>query len=276
MILIILLVIIFILEQIWENRNPKKNDYEIITHKKINKKNLRILHISDLHNYEFGQSQLKLKRLITNEYDFVFITGDLIDRRYPDVKKAIKLIDYLCLKYRDKIYFTTGNHEKGSEYYSQLKEELLNRDIIILDNDNKVLDDINIIGLEDPSEYESINIIAHLDYENIVNNKLKGLIKDNKFNILLSHRPEYFNIYKNHNVDLVFSGHTHGGQVKVFNRGLYASEQGFLAKYAGGIFVSGNTTMVNSRGLGNNFPFTMRVFNRPELIEINLVSKLVE
>ena len=81
---------------------------------------------------------------------------------------------------------------------------------------------------------------------------------------------EYFNIYSKDNIDLVFSGHAHGGQVRLpFIGGLYAPGQGLFPKYTRGIYKQNNTSMVVSRGLGNSI-FPIRVFNRPELVVVTL------
>ena len=93
------------------------------------------------------------------------------------------------------------------------------------------------------------------------------------FTILLSHRPELFAVYAKHQIDLVLSGHAHGGQIRLpLIGGVVAPHQGFFAEYDAGQYTSGTTNMVVSRGLGNSlFPF--RVNNRPELVVITLVCK---
>ena len=77
-------------------------------------------------------------------------------------------------------------------------------------------------------------------------------------------------IYKKHNVDLVFSGHVHGGQFRLpFVGGVVGPDQGFFPKYDAGEFVEENTTMILSRGLGNSI-IPLRIFNRPELVLVEL------
>ena len=93
---------------------------------------------------------------------------------------------------------------------------------------------------------------------------------EKRYVVLLSHRPELFNSYVENNVDLVFSGHAHGGQFRIpFIGGIVAPNQGVFPKYDAGIFTEGNTNMVVSKGVGNSIiPF--RVNNRPEVILIEL------
>lgn len=101
---------------------------------------------------------------------------------------------------------------------------------------------------------------------------LKSWSNDSVFKILLSHRPELFDIYKAYNMDMVFSGHAHGGQLRIpFLGGLIAPNQGFFPKYSSGLYEDENTTMFVSRGLGNSI-IPIRLGNRPQLIKVILKS----
>ena len=107
---------------------------------------------------------------------------------------------------------------------------------------------------------------------NVKTEKLLNTLSENSsnFKILLSHRPDLFDIYSNSSVDLVFSGHAHGGQFRLpFIGGLIAPDQGLFPKLTEGIHTSNNTTMVISRGLGNSI-IPLRLFNRPELVVVTL------
>ena len=79
--------------------------------------------------------------------------------------------------------------------------------------------------------------------------------------------------YTDYKMDLVFTGHAHGGQIRLpFIGGLYAPHQGLFPKYTSGTFKKDNTTMVVSRGIGGSkFPF--RINNRPELVIVTLKSE---
>ena len=105
----------------------------------------------------------------------------------------------------------------------------------------------------------------------MVKAKLNSLIDDNNnYMILLSHRPELFETYVCCGVDLVLSGHTHGGQFRLpFIEGLVAPNQGLFPKYDSGLYTDRITNMVVSRGLGNSIiPF--RFNNRPEVVLVEL------
>ena len=100
--------------------------------------------------------------------------------------------------------------------------------------------------------------------------KLSQVNISNGFTILLSHRPECFNVYQNKNIDLVLSGHAHGGQFRLpFLGGVIAPNQGLFPKYDAGIYTENGTTMIVSRGIGNSI-IPVRINNRPEIVIIEL------
>lgn len=93
------------------------------------------------------------------------------------------------------------------------------------------------------------------------------------FSILLTHRPELVEFYKETGFDLILAGHAHGGQVILpgILNGLYAPHQGWFPKYAGGRYDLGGKTMIVSRGLSKYVK--PRIFNRPELVIVNIVPE---
>ena len=108
----------------------------------------------------------------------------------------------------------------------------------------------------------------------MINQKLAELAaEDSGFTILLSHRPELFETYVDHDMNLVLTGHAHGGQFRLpLIGGLIAPNQGLFPKYDAGAYSEGNTNMIVSRGLGNSIiPF--RFNNRPEVVLVELTSQ---
>ena len=127
---------------------------------------------------------------------------------------------------------------------------------------------ITLIGVNDPS-FRTNDLSG--DSVTVMDAKLTQLHgDDNEFTILLSHRPELFDTYVKNNIDLVLSGHAHGGQLRLpFIGGLVAPHQGMFPEYDAGLYTEENTNMIVSRGVGNSiFPF--RINNRPEVILIEL------
>lgn len=260
---------------IWQNNDVVVTKYEYVG-KRLPKgfNGLKILHISDLHNKNFGGRIFdKIKDI---NPDIIVITGDLIDRRRTNISVAAELVKNMAKT--APVYYASGNHEQLSGRYSEIRDTLIGLNVNVLDNScillNKNGDVISVSGIIDPSVNfgnKNYNPKRNIVY---VKSSINEAVEDKKlFNILLSHRPEYFDVYEEEEVDLVFSGHAHGGQIRIpFLGGILSPDQGFFPEYSEGMHSLGETTMVVSRGLGNSlFPF--RVFNRPELVVVTLKSE---
>jgi len=101
---------------------------------------------------------------------------------------------------------------------------------------------------------------------------LKTLRRNDVFSILLAHHPEMFDIYMENGMDLIFTGHAHGGQFRIpFIGGLFAPDQGLFPEYTSGCYVKGKSAMFVSRGLGNSI-MPIRINNPPEIVEVTLKS----
>lgn len=91
---------------------------------------------------------------------------------------------------------------------------------------------------------------------------------------LICHHPEYWELkqpkLKNHQIDLVFAGHAHGGQIRLGNRGLFATGQGWFPKYTSGLYHGDHGSMVISRGLSNTMRLP-RLFNPREMVYVDIV-----
>ncbi len=231
-----------------------------------------ICQISDLHNAEFGDNQSELIQLIEEiDPDIIVITGDLIDDEKYDLEIALELVD--GISNLAPIYYVSGNHEAWSGNYDDIIVELSERGVHVLDNEYKTIEiadqSIAILGVIDPAFYSS-ELPDQTSY--ILSNLNKEIDSTEKFKLLLAHRPELFDVYVESKIDLVLSGHTHGGQIRIpFIGGLIAPDQGLFPEYDAGIFEEGKTTMYVSRGLGNSI-ITLRVNNNPELVNIVLRS----
>ncbi len=129
---------------------------------------------------------------------------------------------------------------------------------------------INLLGVIDPA-FKGASASDKYEEADILKNTIED-IKGEGYNILLSHRPEYFDVYVSSDIDLIFSGHAHGGQfVLPFIGGLFAPGQGFFPEYTSGAHNTDNTTLIISRGLGNSL-FPLRINNPPEIIIAELTG----
>lgn len=234
-------------------------------------KGYKILQISDLHNKKFGDNQdVLIQKMKSIDPDIIAITGDLIDSKSYDAEVSMQLIREMVKKY--PVYFVTGNHEQWSGKYNSLEKELKKYSVNVLRNEHVVIrkgeQEINLLGIDDP-EFGTGN----RDEGNIIIDEIKKAkieMQPDRYNVLLSHRPEFIKEYTNERLDLVLSGHAHGGQVRLpFIGGLVAPNQGVLPKYTAGLYVEQNTSMVVSRGLGNSI-IPQRILNRPEIVVVQL------
>ncbi len=275
-IIILSLIFVFNLFLTYENKTLVTTEIEI-QNKKIPESfdGYRIVHISDLHNTEFGKNNKRLVEKIKNaKPDIIVMTGDMIDMYRPDIDVALNLAENLVQI--APTYFVSGNHdvktagrEKLFAGYKEIGVNTLRNRSVILEKDGER---IILSGIDDPKFLD--DFMSANDEEN-TKNILESLIKNQEenFTILLAHRPEMFEIYSLSGAQLVFSGHAHGGQINIpLKGGLIAPGQGWLPEYYEGIYEKDNTQMVVNRGLGNSaFPF--RINNKPEIIVAELKTK---
>lgn len=234
------------------------------------------MQISDLHNKEFRKNQSSLLSKIEKaEPDIIVVTGDLIDSRRTNMNIAMDFINGAVNI--APVYFVSGNHEARIAMYSDLILRLTDAGVILMDDTATQIDKnnsfIELVGLSDPAFIPSNYM--ELNPTNVLREILKEITKSNpdNFTVLLSHRPELMDLYVENKIDLVFSGHAHGGQFRLpFIGGLLAPDQGFFPKYTSGAYIEESTTMIVSRGLGNSI-FPVRIFNRPEIIVVTLQNK---
>lgn len=267
----IIAAIIFIAWVFWGNVTMSVTHYHV-TNQTLPAEfdHLKIVLVSDLHNAESGDENSTFIQTIEKEKpDYIAITGDLVDASRTDIDKAIA-----CVKQLTKIarcYYVPGNHEAWiNEQYQTLEEQLKAAGVIVLQDNYVTLGKngsyLQIAGLRDPAFTEPENELQ----EEVLRTNLKKMALPDAFCILLSHRPEAFQVYASEGIDLVLSGHAHGGQFRIpFLGGIYAPNQGLFPKYDGGMYTEQGTTMIVSRGIGNSV-IPVRVNNRPELVVIEL------
>lgn len=238
--------------------------------------NFRIVQISDLHNAEFGENNEKLLLMLKQaDADIIAITGDMIDSRNTDIDVAISFAQKAVNI--APVYYVNGNHEsRVLGEYEKLKQGLTDTGVNILENSSADItigdEAITLIGINDPTF--RMDIVDDTMEQNIAHQLVNVIPNNDNYKVLLAHRPEYFDVYAG-KVDLVLSGHAHGGQFRIpFIGGLVAPGQGFFPEYYEGSHIKENTEMIVSRGIGNSIiPF--RINNKPEIIVAEL-TKIAE
>lgn len=218
-----------------------------------------LLHLSDLHNKEFGEQQKQLLAVINKQdFDMVVITGDLINRKRPYTKPVLDLLAGI----HKPVFFVPGNHEW--ETAASVREEVLSSPAVLLQNRaEKVVRGNGHIW------------IAGVDDQNSKRDRLQQALKtiDDAPVVLLAHQPGIFKRAANTGVDLVLSGHTHGGQVRLpFIGALYAPDQGWFPLYEEGLYISGSSSMIINSGLGESL-LPLRFNNPPEIVLVTLTAK---
>ncbi len=263
-IVILALLLGFIIAATWLGNNTVViTKHEIVSNIPYSFEGFKIAHVSDLHNASIGKDNEKvLDALCEITPDIIVMTGDMIDSRNTQVeiaadfaKKATEIAP--C-------YYVTGNHEaRVRDEYEILKQALIEAGVNVLENESVVIErgneEISLTGIHDTG----------FDFGTGVEYLLAGAVDaSDNYRILLMHRPEYFKAIEG--VDLVFSGHAHGGQIRLpFIGGLFAPGQGFLPKFDAGVYKSGEKVLVVSRGIGNSL-FPIRVNNPPEIVAVTL------
>lgn len=232
----------------------------------------RIAQISDLHNTEFGTgNQDLLRRIAETEPEIIVITGDLVDSRRTDKKVAVDFVR--AARKIAPVYYANGNHEARIADYAEFRAALVKAGAVVLEEEAVSIsrngDTLTLLGLPDPN-FAMVSGL-HDEISAMVGARLDHLLETQTgYTILLSHRPELFATYVQCGVDLVFSGHAHGGQFRLpLIGGLVAPDQGLFPRYDAGRFVEGQTNMIVSRGLGNSI-IPLRFNNRPEIVLVEL------
>lgn len=203
----------------------------------------RITQITDLHDATFGKNQSRLvEKVRATNPDVIFITGDLVDSRRYDLANSLQAVEQF-VEIAD-VYYVLGNHEVALNLVDQIYAALTDLGVHVLPNDAVTFERdgerIVALGIEDPLMGQHVDVSIDAARQNV---------GTDSFTMLLSHRPEQFEAYVEKQMDLVFTGHAHGGQIRLpFIGGIFAPAQGLFPTYTAGIFEEQDTSMIISRG----------------------------
>ena len=233
----------------------------------------RAVVVSDLHDHRFGGDNEKLAEKIREiAPDVIIMDGDMLNAESADASVPLELIG--LLKDTAPIYYALGNHELSymENGHSDLREELESAGAVVLDK-NYV--DIEINGTQ-------VRLGGLYDYAFGLNgnndalaapsdtlNFLQDFQNTDRMKIMLSHRPDSFifgDASKVWDVDLVISGHNHGGQIVIpFIGGVYGGDQGWFPEYVHGMYQKDNILLFETSGLGSDKQKMPRFNNPPEI-----------
>lgn len=215
--------------------------------------------VADLHDRD---GSAVLRSLKEEKPDIIAIAGDLTDnRRY----RPVTFPDFLrsCADVAP-CFYSLGNHEFS--FGDHEMKQVWDSGAVLLADEFVKLDSLIIGGLCSRTRYsilagKRVSVPPQLDW-------LSDFEKQCGYKLLISHHPEYYEPYLKHrNIDLILSGHAHGGQIRLFDRGLFAPGQGILPKYTKGVH---DGRFVISAGLANTVRFLPRLGNPTELVYIEI------
>lgn len=265
-----------------ENKNMVVTNY-LLEQKKVpdNFHDMRFVCITDLHYNQYGKGNARLLKAIhESKPDVILIAGDLVVTAKPKkIEVAYHFLSELTKRY--PVYYAPGNHELkwehsigcDKEFYQNFLENLKKLGVCYLNNESLTLkkgsDTLIIRGLSLPLRFfvkgkQKVKISVD-EIESLI-----GKTKEDAYEILLAHIPDYFESYALYGADFILSGHVHGGIMKLpFLGGVISPSYELFPKYDSGIFKKGRTVMFLSRGLGTH-TIPVRVFNRPELLCVEI------
>ena len=278
--LLSLLIICFIcIYEIYISYNSLEVNNYSITNSKIND-SINVAIISDLHDNQLGENNKELIDKINSQSpDIILVIGDMVNSDSKNSKIAINLMKELCKD--NKVFFSLGNSdidyiEAGT---SDLIKELEDVGVTVLD---KAYEDIEINGntIRIGGMYayafglNDFNSVDKDTMEEGVYDFLCDFQDTDNYKIMMAHRPDSFifgNASEVWDIDLVVSGHTHGGQVVLpFLGGLYVGDQGFFPEYDKGLFDLNKIKILISSGLGAGKQKLPRFNNVPEIVNLKL------
>ena len=234
----------------------------------------KIVQLTDLHLHQFGEDNWRLvERVAEEKPDIIVLTGDFINRRLVDAQMGQSeelRVFFKTLSELAPCYFVSGNHEWASGEIDSLAAILDEAGIRYLRNEyvrlEKQGESIILAGVEDPN-----GPVDMLKPDALVKNLHEEYPQS--FVVFLGHRDNWLQKYPTLDVDLIFSGHAHGGVVRLpFIGGIFSTEYELFPRYDAGLYNEGSYDFVLSRGLGN-FNIIPRFLNPPEIVSATLQTK---
>lgn len=277
--LLLIVIGILVVETVISYHGIKVNEYSV-SEKEIQSP-VRLVVISDLHAHKFGSDNWKLvDKVKDQDPDIILMCGDFLNEDSKDHMEVVKLIEKF--KKIAPVYFALGNHELG---YIENGHEGFIADIeaagaVVLDKEYEDIT-VNSTQLRFGGLYDYAFALDGNDSAENTPEPVKSFLEEfqetEDYKIMMSHRPDSFifgDASEYWNVDLVISGHNHGGQVVVpFLGGFFGGDQGWFPKYIHGMYDVGNMKLFATSGLGSEWQVLPRWNNRPEVALIELLPK---
>ena len=220
---------------------------------------LKIALISDLHDRAFDEAS---EVLLAEKPDLIALAGDITNYRMYGNHRAAEVFKACCAAAPS--FFCPGNHEWS--FAADDRELCEQSGLVYLDNEYVRFGEVLIGGLStgfhgEKREREGDRHAPEVSW-------LEDFSRQPDYKILLSHHPDYYERYiRKYDIDLILSGHAHGGQIRIFDRGVYYPDGGFFPKYTKGVF---ENRLVVSAGLSNTARLIPRLNNPTEIVFIEV------
>ncbi|MCL1904472.1 MAG: metallophosphoesterase [Oscillospiraceae bacterium] len=226
------------------------------------KSKITIALIADLHCSDYGRNQFNLVKLIKKgSPDIILLAGDIFhhfgkrQKGHELIKEAVKIAP---------VFYIAGNHEKKNPDYFEILNEVKFLGGFVLDNE-----------VVETVVNDNALILAGGDKSAIMKSRLREYFGNSgHFKLMLNHYPENYRDFTD-DFDMMMSGHLHGGQIRIpyiMPNGIYAQKQGLFPKYTGNAYdITDKFTLVVSRGISVRRSGRFRVFNRPELVFMDIL-----
>lgn len=243
---------------------------------KVPAEGLRFALVTDLHSCRYGAGQHVLsEKILSLNPDAILLSGDIFDDRLPDGNAKA----FLAAVAKERpCFYAFGNHEHWSERVPEMRGILESAGVTVLEGTVRTTVikgvEIDFCGIDDPTYMADEEWLGQLA-------SVAAAANPSRLRVLLSHRPEYTDMYANYDFDLICSGHLHGGQWGIPGLGLGVcgpssggpapSERLLFPRRAGGAYrLNATTTMVVSRGLARESTPLPRFFNHPEIVVVDV------
>lgn len=262
-IIAVLLLIVFTVDS---NRRLVTTEYRVHSEKLPDSfDGFRVVQLSDLHGCEYGEDNEKLLEAVSDaQPDVIALTGDLFDE-YTDYNYAADICEELGKI--APVYYVSGNHEwtdNPRDTFEDMEEKgvnVLRNEYVSIEREGET---IVLAGVDDPNG--PYDMISREDFVAEIKAETDDYI------LMLSHRNTEFDTWTSLDVDLVLSGHAHGGIIRLpVIGGVLIHREDLGDKHIEGMFTQENTTMIVSRGAGSN-GFIPRFNNNPEIVVVELKS----
>lgn len=273
----------------WLNNRIINKKYELIDKTVVGK--VKICYFSDLHQKRFGRDNSYLIRLIKDENpDYVLIGGDLLityPAAYNGVRNRYNWLEEICnliarLSELCPVYYVDGNHEQNLKtalnyaylsIYEKYIQSIQNSGAVIINNGYVELkNNIVLYGYIQPYEFYKKRSDATLDINHIKSEL--GHLQKSKYNVLLTHDPKSFDVYSAWGANLILCGHTHGGMIRIRNKGLVSPSYKMFPQYCYGMYHKLSSHMIVTAGL-NMHTIPIRWFNPAEIVTIKISEESI-